>query len=306
MVFNNVSELIGNTPLLRLCAFNKLHAFKAEIFAKAEFLNPAGSVKDRAVKHMIESAENSGLLKQGATVIEATSGNTGIALAAYGAAKGYRVILTMPENMSAERRALLKAYGAEVVLTEAAKGMAGAVRRAEELATEMGGIVLGQFENEANSAAHFNTTGPEIWEDTGGKVDIFVAGVGTGGTLTGAGAYLKSKNPDIKIIAVEPADSPVLSKGVGGTHKIQGIGAGFVPQILDRQIMDGVIAVESADAVATAKELVKTEGLLVGISSGAALWAATRLAALGQNAGKNIAVIFPDGGERYLSTKLFS
>ncbi len=306
MIFNSLCELIGGTPLMKLCALKKRRAFKAEIFAKLEFFNPAGSVKDRVAKAMIEDAERKGLLKEGATLIEPTSGNTGIALAAIGCARGYKVVLPMPESMSAERRDLLKAYGAEIVLTEAAKGMSGAVKKAGELARERGGVILGQFENPANPAAHFQTTGPEIWADTGGNVDIFIAGVGTGGTLTGAGRFLKSKNPDIKVIAVEPADSPLLSKGVSGPHKIQGIGAGFLPEVLDREIYDGVIAVENADAFAAAKELARTEGILVGISSGAALWAASRLAALEENAGKNIVVIFPDGGERYISTKLFS
>lgn len=306
MVYKSLSALIGKTPLMELCAFNKKHCFKARIFAKLEYFNPAGSIKDRVAKAMIEDAGKRGLLKAGATIVEPTSGNTGIALAAIGCAKGYKVVLTMPESMSAERRALLQAYGTEIVLTEAAKGMAGAVRRAEELAKERGGVILGQFTNPANPAAHFKTTGPEIWKDTGGKVDIFIAGVGTGGTLTGAGKFLKGKNPDIKIVAVEPADSPVLSKGVAGPHKIQGIGAGFVPQVLDKGIYDGVIAVENSDAFSTAKELARTEGLLVGISSGAALWAATRLASLKENEGKNIVVIFPDGGERYLSIQLFA
>lgn len=306
MVFKSITGLIGKTPLLQLCAFKQKHGLKAEIFAKLEFFNPAGSVKDRVAKCMIEDAGRGGILQAGATIIEPTSGNTGIALAAIGGAKGYKVILTMPESMSAERRNLLKAYGAEVVLTEASKGMAGAVQKAEQLAKERGGVILGQFTNPANPAAHYCTTGPEIWEDTGGKVEIFVAGVGTGGTLTGAGEFLKDKNPDIKIYAVEPADSPVLSKGVAGAHQIQGIGAGFVPQVMDTGVYDGVIAVETQDAVAAARELVKTEGLLVGISSGAALWAVSRLAALEENAGKNIAVIFPDGGEKYLSTGLFA
>ncbi|MDE7453069.1 MAG: cysteine synthase A [Clostridia bacterium] len=306
MIFKNLSSLIGNTPLMELCAFNKAHGCKASVFAKLEFFNPAGSVKDRTAQAMIEDAEQSGYLKAGATIVEPTSGNTGIALAAIGGAKGYKVILTMPESMSAERRELIKAYGAEIVLTEAAKGMAGAVQKAEELAKEKGGVILGQFSNPANPAAHFSSTGPEIWADTDGGVDILVAGVGTGGTLTGAGSFLKDKKPELRIIAVEPADSPVLSKGVAGAHKIQGIGAGFIPQILDRELYDGVIAVESADAFNTAKELARCEGLLVGISSGAALWAALRLAVLKENAGKNIVVIFPDGGEKYLSTKLFS
>ncbi|MDE6867763.1 MAG: cysteine synthase A [Clostridia bacterium] len=305
MIFKNISDLVGATPLSELCSFNKSRGLKAKIFAKLEYFNPTGSVKDRAAKAMIEEAEKSGLLKEGATIIEPTSGNTGIALAAIGRAKGYKVVLTMPESMSAERRALLKAYGAELVLTDGAKGMTGAVEKAEELAKTRSGVILGQFSNPANTAAHFSATGPEIWEDTDGKVDIFVAGVGTGGTLMGAGAFLKSKNPDLKIIAVEPADSPVLSKGVAGPHAIQGIGAGFVPQIFDKEIFDCVIAVESGDASDTAKELVRTEGILAGYSSGAALWAAVQLAALEENAGKNIVVVFPDGGEKYLSTKLY-
>lgn len=304
--FNSVSELVGGTPVLKLNRFAKEEGASAAIFAKLEAFNPAGSVKDRIAKAMIEDAERRGILKAGATIIEPTSGNTGIGLASIGTAKGYRVILTMPETMSVERRNLIKAYGGEIVLTEGAKGMKGAIARAEELKEEIdGSVILGQFVNPANPAAHFATTGPEIFEALGGKVDIFVAGVGTGGTITGVGQYLKSKNPEIKVVAVEPASSPVLSKGVAGAHKIQGIGAGFVPDVLDTKVYDEVIAVENDDAFATGKKLGRSEGFLVGISSGAALFAALQLSKRAENRGKNIVVLLPDTGERYLSTPLF-
>ncbi len=306
-VYKSITELVGNTPLLELTNYEAKHSLKAKILAKLEYFNPAGSVKDRIAKAMIEDAEQSGRLKAGATIIEPTSGNTGIGLAAVAAAKGYKVILTMPETMSVERRNLIKAYGAEIVLTEGAKGMKGAIAKAEELNKEIeGSIIIGQFVNPANPAAHLATTGPEIWKDTAGKVDIFVAGVGTGGTVTGAGQYLKSQNPDVKVVAVEPAGSPVLSKGVSGAHKIQGIGAGFVPDVLNTKIYDEVIPVENEDAFAIGKELGRVEGVLVGISSGAALWAATKLAERPENAGKTIVVVLPDTGDRYLSTPLFS
>lgn len=304
-VYKNISELVGNTPLSELCNFQ--NTLSAKIFAKLEFYNPAGSVKDRVAKSMIEDAERSGRLKTGATIIEPTSGNTGIALAAIAVSKGYKVIITMPETMSVERRTLMKSYGAEVVLTEGAKGMRGAIQKAEELAKEIpNSLIAGQFENPANPLAHEKTTGPEIWKDTNGKVDIFVAGVGTGGTISGAGRYLKAMNPAIKVIAVEPANSPVISKGVSGAHKIQGIGAGFIPENLDTSILDGVIAVTDEDAYFCAKELALKEGLSVGISSGAALFAAKQLAQKAENKGKNIVVIFPDSGIKYLSTPLFS
>lgn len=306
-VYQSITELVGKTPLLELTNYEKKHALGAKILAKLEYFNPAGSVKDRIAKSMIEDAEKSGKLKAGATIIEPTSGNTGIGLAAIAAAKGYHVILTMPETMSVERRNLIKAYGAEIVLTEGAKGMKGAIAKAEELQKEIkGSLIIGQFVNPANPAAHLATTGPEIWEDAAGNVDIFVAGVGTGGTVTGVGAYLKEKNPDVKIVAVEPASSPVLSKGVAGAHKIQGIGAGFVPEVLNTKIYDEIIPVENEDAFATGKELGRVEGFLVGISSGAALWAATRLAERPENAGKVIVVLLPDTGDRYLSTPLFA
>ncbi|MDE6598314.1 MAG: cysteine synthase A [Clostridia bacterium] len=306
MLYRSVTELVGGTPLLELTNYEKKHGLKAKIFAKLEYFNPAGSVKDRIAKAMIEDAEKSGKLKKGATIIEPTSGNTGIGLAAIAAAKGYKVILTMPETMSAERRNLIKAYGAEIVLTGGASGMKGAIAKAEELAVQTeGAIIIGQFTNPANPAAHFASTGPEIWEDMQGNVDIFVAGVGTGGTLSGTGKYLKSKNPKIKVVAVEPASSPVLSKGVSGAHKIQGIGAGFVPDTLDTEVYDEVITVENDDAFVTGREIGVTEGVLVGISSGAALHAATELANREENAGKNIVVILPDTGDRYLSTELF-
>ena len=305
-IVKSLTELIGNTPLLSLTNYNKKHAPNAEIIAKLEYFNPAGSVKDRIGKALIEDAEQKGLLKQGAVIIEPTSGNTGIGLASVAAAKGYRVILTMPETMSIERRNLLKAYGAELVLTEGAKGMKGAIAKAEELAKEIpNSFIPGQFVNPANPAIHRATTGPEIWKDTEGKVDIFVAGVGTGGTVTGVGEYLKSQNPNVKIVAVEPADSPVLSKGVAGPHRIQGIGAGFVPDTLNTKVYDEVVTVEIDNALSTVKELAKNEGLLVGISSGAAVYAATLLASRPENKGKVIVALLPDTGERYLSSPGF-
>ena len=301
-------ELIGGTPLLKLNQYSKKAGVdNAVILAKLEYLNPAGSVKDRIALAMIEDAEKKGLLKPGATIIEPTSGNTGIGLAAVAAAKGYKAILTLPETMSVERRNLLKAYGAELVLTEGAKGMKGAIAKAEELKEEIeGSVILGQFVNPANSAAHKATTGPEIWEQTEGKVDIFVAGVGTGGTVTGVGEYLKEKNPDVKIVAVEPAESPVLSKGTAGAHKIQGIGAGFVPDVLNTEIYDEIITIENEDAFTEGRAFAQSEGILVGISSGAALKAATILANRPENKGKTIVALLPDSGDRYLSTPLFS
>jgi len=306
-IYKSLTDLIGKTPLLELTNYEKKHDLKASIIAKLEYYNPAGSVKDRIAKAMIDDAEAKGILKPDSVIIEPTSGNTGIGLASVAAARGYRIILTMPETMSIERRNLLKAYGAELVLTEGSKGMKGAIEKAEELANEIpNSFIPSQFTNPANPAIHKATTGPEIWEDTEGKVDFFVSGIGTGGTITGTGEFLKSRNPDIKIIAVEPAASPVLSKGTPGPHKIQGIGAGFVPDVLNTKIYDEIIAVENEDAFATGRELAKTEGLLVGISSGAALWAATQIAKRPENEGKNIVVILPDTGERYLSTPLFS
>lgn len=305
--FDKITDLIGGTPLLKLNNYIALNELPANIYAKLEYFNPAGSVKDRIAKAMIDDAEAKGALKPGAVIIEPTSGNTGIGLAAVAASKGYRIILTMPETMSVERRNLLKAYGAELVLTDGAKGMKGAIAKAEELAQQIeGGFIPSQFTNSANPTAHFNTTGPEIWEDTDGKVDIFVAGVGTGGTVSGVGKYLKSKNPNVKVVAVEPAGSPVLSKGVAGPHKIQGIGAGFVPETLDTKIYDEIIAVENEDAFATGRTLARKEGLLVGISSGAAVYAATQLAKRPENKGKNIVVLLPDTGDRYLSTPMFA
>lgn len=305
--FDKITDLIGGTPILKLNNYIALNELPANIYAKLEYFNPAGSVKDRIAKAMIDDAEAKGALKPGAVIIEPTSGNTGIGLAAVAASKGYRIILTMPETMSVERRNLLKAYGAELVLTDGAKGMKGAIAKAEELAQQIeGGFIPSQFTNSANPTAHFNTTGPEIWEDTDGKVDIFVAGVGTGGTVSGVGKYLKSKNPNVKVVAVEPAGSPVLSKGVAGPHKIQGIGAGFVPETLDTKIYDEIIAVENEDAFATGRTLARKEGLLVGISSGAAVYAATQLAKRLENKGKNIVVLLPDTGDRYLSTPMFA
>ena len=305
--FDKITDLIGNTPILKLNNYIALNELPANIYAKLEYFNPAGSVKDRIAKAMIDDAEAKGALKPGAVIIEPTSGNTGIGLAAVAASKGYRIILTMPETMSVERRNLLKAYGAELVLTDGAKGMKGAIAKAEELAQQIeGGFIPSQFTNSANPTAHFNTTGPEIWEDTDGKVDIFVAGVGTGGTVSGVGKYLKSKNPNVKVVAVEPAGSPVLSKGVAGPHKIQGIGAGFVPETLDTKIYDEIIAVENEDAFATGRTLARKEGLLVGISSGAAVYAASQLAKRPENEGKTIVVLLPDTGDRYLSTPLFA
>ena len=306
-IYTSADQLIGKTPLLELSHIEKAEKLEAKLLAKLEYFNPAGSVKDRIAKAMIDDAEAKGALKPGAVIIEPTSGNTGIGLAAVAASKGYRIILTMPETMSVERRNLLKAYGAELVLTDGAKGMKGAIAKAEELAQQIeGGFIPSQFTNSANPTAHFNTTGPEIWEDTDGKVDIFVAGVGTGGTVSGVGKYLKSKNPNVKVVAVEPAGSPVLSKGVAGPHKIQGIGAGFVPETLDTKIYDEIIAVENEDAFATGRTLARKEGLLVGISSGAAVYAATQLAKRPENKGKNIVVLLPDTGDRYLSTPMFA
>ncbi|MCI5641239.1 MAG: cysteine synthase A [Lachnospiraceae bacterium] len=306
-IYESVTELIGGTPILNVKNFAKQAGADATILAKLEYFNPAGSVKDRIAYAMIDDAEKKGKLKEGSVIIEPTSGNTGIGLASIAAAKGYRIILTMPETMSVERRNLLKAYGAELVLTEGAKGMKGAIAKAEELAQEIeGAFIPSQFENPANPATHRATTGPEIWEDTDGKVDIFVAGVGTGGTVTGIGEYLKEQNPDIKVVAVEPATSPVLSKGTAGPHKIQGIGAGFVPATLNTKIYDEVLPIENEDAFATGRAFAKAEGVLVGISSGAALHAATILAKRPENKGKNIVVLLPDTGDRYLSTALFA
>lgn len=305
--YNNITELVGKTPLLRLTNYIRENSLEADIYGKLEYFNPAGSVKDRIAKAMIEDAEAKGLLHPDSVIIEPTSGNTGIGLAAVAASKGYCVILTMPETMSVERRNLLKAYGAQLVLTEGSKGMKGAIAKADELAKETPhSFIPSQFTNPANPTAHFATTGPEIWEDTDGKVDIFVAGVGTGGTISGVGEFLKSKNPNIKVIAVEPATSPVLSKGVSGPHKIQGIGAGFVPETLDTKIYDEIIPVENEDAFRTGAAIARREGVLVGISSGAAVWAATELAKRPENKGKLIVVLLPDTGDRYLSTPMFA
>ncbi|MDF2513465.1 MAG: cysteine synthase [Herbinix sp.] len=306
-VYKSLTDLVGKTPLLEVSNYEKKHSLEATVIAKLEYYNPAGSVKDRIAKAMIEDAEAKGLLKEGSVIIEPTSGNTGIGLASIAAARGYRLILAMPETMSVERRNLLKAYGAELVLTEGSKGMKGAIARANELAEEIpNSFIPGQFDNPANPAVHRATTGPEIWEDTEGQIDYLVSGIGTGGTITGAGEYLKSQNPNVKVVAVEPFDSPVLSEGKAGPHKIQGIGAGFVPQVLNTSVFDEIIKVKNEDAFATGKEIAKTEGLLVGISSGAALWAATELAKRPENKGKTIVVVLPDTGERYLSTPLFA
>ncbi len=307
VIYTSADQLIGKTPLLELTHIEKKHNLKAKIFAKLEYFNPAGSVKDRIAKAMIDDAEQKGLLKEGSVIIEPTSGNTGIGLASVAAARGYRIIIVMPETMSVERRQIMKAYGAELVLTDGTKGMKGAIEKADELSKEIpNSFIPGQFVNEANPKAHFETTGPEIFSDTDGNVDFFVAGVGTGGTITGVGKYLKSKLPKVKVVAVEPKSSAVLSTGVAGPHKIQGIGAGFVPKVLDTDIYDEIIPVENEDAFAMGKEVGRNEGVLVGISSGAALWAAIEVAKRPENEGKNIVVLFPDTGDRYLSTPLFA
>lgn len=306
-IFTSADQLIGHTPLMELTNIEKKHGLKAKLLAKLEYFNPAGSVKDRIAKAMIDDAETKGLLKPGSVIIEPTSGNTGIGLASVAAARGYRIIIVMPETMSVERRQIMKAYGAELVLTEGAKGMKGAIAKAEELSKEIpNSFIPGQFVNPANPRAHFETTGPEIFDDTDGKVDIFVAGVGTGGTVTGVGQYLKSRNPSVKVVAVEPKSSAVLSTGVAGPHKIQGIGAGFVPDVLDTKVYDEIIPVTNEDAFAAGKEIGRSEGVLVGISSGAALWAGIDLAKRPENAGKTIVVLLPDTGDRYLSTPLFA
>ena len=306
-IYTSADQLIGKTPLLELVHIEKAEGLEATVLAKLEYFNPAGSVKDRIAKAMIDDAEARGLLKEGSVIIEPTSGNTGIGLASVAAARGYRIIIVMPETMSVERRQLMKAYGAELVLTEGAKGLKGAIAKAEELAKEIpGGFIPGQFVNPANPAVHRATTGPEIWEDTDGKVDIFVAGVGTGGTITGVGEYLKAQNPAVQVVAVEPAGSPVLSKGVSGAHKIQGIGAGFVPAVLNTAVYDEVLPVANEDAFAAGKKIGKSEGVLVGISSGAAVWAAIELAKRPENKGKTIVALLPDTGDRYLSTPLFA
>ena len=307
IIYKSIEELVGKTPLVELSRYGEKNGLSAKIFAKVEFFNPAGSIKDRAARSMLLDAEKRGILNKDTVIIEPTSGNTGIGLAALCAVRGYRLIIVMPETMSKERRMLMTAYGAELVLSEGSKGMAGAIKKAEEIAAEIpNSFIAGQFVNPANAEAHYTTTAPEIWEDTDGKVDIFVAGVGTGGTITGAGKYLKEKNSDIKIIGVEPADSPVLSEGRAGSHGIQGIGAGFIPEVLEREVIDEVVTVTTEAAFEAARQMGKVEGLLVGISSGAALSAATELAKKPENAGKNIVVILPDTGERYLSTTLFS
>ena len=306
-VYKSVLDIIGKTPLVEVTKLEKKYDLQAKLLVKLEYRNPAGSVKDRAAKYMIADAEEKGLLKEGSVIIEPTSGNTGIGLAAIAASKGYRTILTMPETMSVERRNILKAYGAEIVLTEGSKGMKGAIAKAEDLAKEIeGSFIPAQFDNPANARAHYETTGPEIWEDTDGKVDYFVASVGTGGTITGTGKYLKEQNKDLKVVAVEPAASPVLSGGQPGAHKIQGIGAGFVPNVLDTNVYDEIIKIENDDAFATSKDLTKTEGILTGISSGAALSAGIQLAKRPENAGKTIVVLLPDSGDRYYSTPLFT
>ena len=306
-IYTSADQLIGKTPLLELTHIEKALGLKAKVLAKLEYFNPAGSVKDRVAKAMIDDAEEKGLLKPGSVIIEPTSGNTGIGLAAVAATRGYRIIIVMPDTMSVERRQLMKAYGAELVLSEGAKGMKGAIAKADELAAEIpDSFIPGQFVNPANPKAHFETTGPEIYADTDGKVDIFVAGVGTGGTITGVGEYLKSKKPEVKVVAVEPATSPVLSKGTAGAHKIQGIGAGFVPKVLDTGVYDEIIPVANEDAFAVGKQIGKAEGVLVGISSGAAAWAAIELAKRPENEGKTIVVLLPDTGDRYLSTPLFA
>ena len=306
-IYRGFLDLIGNTPLVEVANLEKAYNLKAKVLVKLEYRNPAGSVKDRIAKAMIEDAEKKGILKEGSVIIEPTSGNTGIGLAAIAAAKGYRAILTMPETMSVERRNILKAYGAEIVLTEGSKGMKGAIAKAEELAKEIeGSFIPGQFDNPANPKVHYETTGPEIWRDTDGKVDAFVAGVGTGGTVTGTGKYLKEQNSDVKVVAVEPASSPVLSQGKAGAHKIQGIGAGFVPKVLDTAVYDEIITVENDDAFAASKELTKKEGILTGISSGAALYAALQLAQRPEFEGKTVVALLPDSGDRYYSTPLFT
>ncbi|NLZ81567.1 MAG: cysteine synthase A [Clostridiales bacterium] len=306
-IFKSIDELVGRTPLLELSRITKKENAGATIYAKLESFNPAGSVKDRIAKAMIVDAEEKGILKEGSTIIEPTSGNTGVGLAAIATARGYRVIIVMPETMTVERRNLIQAYGAELVLTEGAKGMKGAIAKAEELAAEIpNSFIPSQFTNPANPKVHRETTGPEIWEDTDGEVDIFVSGIGTGGTITGVGGYLKEKNPNIKVVAVEPLGSPILSKGTVGPHKIQGLGAGFVPEVLDTKIYDEIITVDNDDAFELGREIASTEGVLVGISSGAALWAALQLAKRPENAGKKIVALLPDTGERYLSTQLFS
>lgn len=306
-IYTSVDQLVGKTPLLELTNLERQFDLKARLLAKLEYLNPAGSVKDRAAKYILNDAEEKGILKKDSVIVEPTSGNTGIGLAAIAAARGYRVIIVMPDSMSVERRLLMTAYGAELVLTEGAKGMGGAIAKAEELVKEIPGAFLaGQFVNPANPRAHFETTGPEIWEDTDGAVDFFVAGVGTGGTITGTGSYLKSKNPQVQIVAVEPSDSPVLSQGKAGAHKLQGIGAGFIPEILDTDVYDEIIRVTSKDAFETGRMLGKREGVLVGISSGAALWAAIEVAKRPENEGKTVVVLLPDTGDRYLSTEMYA